>query len=152
MFKRLLILNGIAALGVVVNHAAGWGFRAMFDWTHRYREVQVPNYDELGSITYYILLWTRQLASIDIPAFLVVSGFFVAFTVGANQSNVKWKVIFARIKNLAAPFIIWTLIRLILLQRIPSSYEDIIRPYYYIILIAQYYLLAWFLNQHLAEV
>ena len=46
MNKRLLMLSGLAITAVAVNHAANWGFIALFWWTDRYRAVAVPNYDQ----------------------------------------------------------------------------------------------------------
>ncbi len=79
MVRRLLLLNGLATLGVAIHHAVAYGFLAMFTWTNAYRDVTVPNYDMLGSPSYYALIITRQLDSFAIPAFFFMSGFFVAF-------------------------------------------------------------------------
>jgi hypothetical protein len=35
MFKRLLFLNGLATIGLILFHSAGWGFVAMFFWPER---------------------------------------------------------------------------------------------------------------------
>jgi hypothetical protein len=142
MARRLLLLNGLAALILPLFHAVIYGFQAMFLWTDRYRPVVVPNYDELGSITYYAMLTVRQLSGFSIPAFLFVSGFFIAFLASGSQSQLNRDAIIKRIKVLIIPFIAWTVIHFILLMRPPDSIGALLRPYYYIPLIIQYYLLS----------
>lgn len=142
MARRLLLLNGFAAACLPLFHAVIYGFQAMFLWTDRYRPVAVPNYDQLGSFTYYILLMVRQLAGFSIPAFLFVSGFFIAFLVSGSQSQLNKDTLFARIKVLIIPFLVWTAIHFILLMHPPESVSAFLRPYYYIPLVIQYYLLS----------
>jgi len=49
----------------------------------------------------------------------------------------------SRIKKLISPFVIWSiLVNVILLRRIPPTAEEVLQMYYYIPLIAQYYLLS----------
>ncbi len=150
MTKRLFWLNGIAILSVVLNHAVGWGFTALFWWTDRYRLVSVPNFDALGSPTYDVLLVLKQLTPFSVPVFLVVSGFFIAF---ASRAGLNWKMIGARLKNLLIPYLIWSLV-LIGLDFVfgqPHSLPAILVKlaageaspiYYYVPLICQLFLLA----------
>ncbi|MFZ0544607.1 MAG: acyltransferase [Candidatus Promineifilaceae bacterium] len=142
MARRLLLLNGLAAACLPLFHAVVYGFQAMFLWTNQYRLVDVPNYDQLGSITYYIMLTIRQLSGFSIPAFLFVSGFFIAFLASGSNTHISKEAIFQRIRVLVIPFLIWTTILFILLMERPQSLEDLLRPYYYIPLIIQYYLLS----------
>ncbi len=110
MVRRLLLLNGLAALGVVVNHAVGWGFVALFWWADRFRNVtEVPNFDWLGGPTYYALRFFEQLIMFSIPAFLFVSGYFIAVAVGRSQGTVPWQLIGSRILGLAIPYVVWSL-------------------------------------------
>ena len=145
MTKRLLLLNGLAALMVAVHHAAAYGFSAMFLWTDRYLPVEVPNYDQIGNFAYFATLTIRQVTSFAIPAFLFVSGYFVAFAAKGSSTKIGWEAIFNRIKKLIVPFIFWTAIVFILLQRFTPTLEEILLMYYYIPLICQYYLLSPFL-------
>jgi Acyltransferase family len=142
MARRLLLLNGLAAFCLPLFHAVIYGFQAMFVWADRYRAVAVPNYDELGSFAYYVMLTVRQLAGFSIPAFLFVSGFFIAFLSAGSQSKLNKEAIFKRIKVLIIPFLAWTTIHFILLMHRPESVTSLLRPYYYIPLIIQYYLLS----------
>ncbi len=112
MARRLLYLNGLAIIGAVLNHAAGWGYVALFFWTHRYMPVTSPNFAQLGSISYYALRVIEQLIIPSIPAFLFVSGFFVAFATRKTQATVEWKFIGTRIRYLAIPYLIWSVIML----------------------------------------
>ena len=117
----------------------------MFLWTDRYQPVSVPNYDQLGSLSYCATLIIRQWASIDVPSFLFVSGFFIAYAAGGSQKQLKWKVVINRIRTLVVPFILWTVIRFALIRKIPSSIQDVLEPYYYIVLISQLFLISPFL-------
>lgn len=109
MIKRLQLLNGLAILGVVCAHAAQWVWVAMFWWTDRYRAVAVPNYDQLGSISYYCVVTIQKLGVFAVPAFLFTSGFFVAY-INQGKFNVSWKVIGTRLKNLLIPYLIWSIV------------------------------------------
>jgi peptidoglycan/LPS O-acetylase OafA/YrhL len=110
MVRRLLLLNGLAAFAVVLYHSSAWGFISMFWWTHRYTLVTTPNFDQIGSLNYYGLRVIEQAVIFAIPAFLFVSGYFIAFATGRNQRTVRWKVVLVRIKNLAIPFLIWSVL------------------------------------------
>ncbi len=145
MTKRLLLLNGLAAFGVATYHAAAYGLSALFEWTDRYRAVSAPNYDQLGGFYYYMLLVIRQLDAFVIPAFIFISGYFVAFAAGKDGSKLTWAVVWARVKNFIIPLGIWTVIRFVLLRQLPASIHDILRPYYFIVLLIQFYLLSPFM-------
>lgn len=127
---------------VVLNHSASYGLNALFFWTDRYLPVSVPNFDQYGSLAYYILFFIHELAEFAIPAFLFVSGFFIAFAVRTGQEGIRWDFIFSRIKKLIVPFTIWSIIVIIVLQRFPPTLRQILTVYYYIPLIIQYYLLS----------
>lgn len=145
MTKRLLPLNGLAALMVVLNHSASYGLNALFFWTDRYRQVTVPNFDQYGSPTYYVLFFVHELAEFAIPAFLFISGFFISFAARNDQGELKWEFVFSRIRKLILPFLLWSIVIAILLQRLPPTFRQFMTIYYYIPLIIQYYLLSPFL-------
>jgi hypothetical protein len=140
--RRLLVLNGLAALMVPLHHAAAYGLQAMFLWTDRYRPVAVPNYDQLGTLPYYFLTVSRELHSFAVPAFLFVSGFFLAFMSKGSAFEIKWNMGSHRIMALLPPFILWTAFRFVLIGQTPSSLGDILNPYWFIVLLIQYYLLS----------
>jgi hypothetical protein len=145
MVRRLLLLNGLATLGVAIHHAAAYGFLAMFNWTNAYRDVTVPNYDLMGSMPYYVLIITRQLDSFAIPAFLFVSGFFVAFAAG-RSGKMKWNAVKSRVVKFLGPFVLWTAVFFLMQRLIPRDLNTLLRTYYYIPLVIQYYLLAPYLG------
>ena len=64
---------------IPIHHATAYGLQAMFMWTDRYRDVAVPNYDMLGSLSFYVTIIVRQLDVYSVPAFLFISGYFIAF-------------------------------------------------------------------------
>ena len=156
MIRRLLYLNGIAVLCAVIYHASGWGFTAMFWWTDRYLPVSVPNFEQMDSLSYYGLRAVEQLVIFAIPAFLFVSGFFIAFATGRTHYTVGWNVVGVRIKNLLIPYLIWSVLIIgsDYLQGDRYSALQVIKklvvggaaaPYYFVPLICQLYLLAPFM-------
>ncbi len=154
MTRRVFLLMGLAILAVVCSHAAGWGQIAMFLWTDRYRPVTVPNFDQLGSLSYYVLLIIRQLTVWSVPAFLFGSGFFVAYAARGSQAALSWKMVKVRIVNLLVPYVIWSIVCFIgdALQGItyvPVEYLERLAfgradggGYFYIPLLCQFYLLS----------
>jgi len=153
MIRRLFLLMGLAILAVVWSHAAGWGQIAMFLWTDRYRPVAAPNFDQLGTPSYYVLLVIRQLTVWAVPAFLFISGCFVAYAARGSRSALSWKTVRVRITNLLVPYAIWSVMCLIgnaldgitytpleYLERLVSGKAD--GPYFYVPLLCQFYLLA----------
>lgn len=156
MIRRLIYLNGIAVLSAVLYHASGWGFTAMFWWTDRYLPVSVPNFDQFGSVSYYGLRMVEQLVIFAIPAFLFVSGFFIAFATGRKHHTVPRNIVGVRIKNLLIPYLIWSIliIGVELLQGRGDSALQVLKklafggaapPYYFVPLLCQLYLLAPFI-------
>lgn len=145
MSKRLLWLNGIAIIAVAAHHAAAYSLQAMFLWTDRYLPVTVPNYDQIGSFNYYVLMLIRLLLPFAGPAFFFISGYFVGVMAKGNRSTVSWSMVFSRVKLLLAPFLLWTAIRYILLRDIPRSIDDVLTPYHWIPLLIQFYLVAPFI-------
>jgi len=152
MTKRLLLLNGLAILAVVCNHAAGWGYTAMFWWTDRYRPVSTPNFDQLGSFSYYGLSVLRQITVFSVPAFLFASGYFVAYA-ARGRSAPSWKMVKVRLTNLLIPYVIWSAVIFVgdalqgithapveYLERQVSGGAD--EPYLYVPLLYQFYLLS----------
>ncbi len=107
MVRRLLYLSGLAILAVIVFHAAGLGFVAMFAWRDRYATAAAAS--PTGSASYWLLRTMEQISVFALPSFMFVSGYFVAFATGRSQRTLGWKSVFARVKSLLIPYLIWTL-------------------------------------------
>jgi peptidoglycan/LPS O-acetylase OafA/YrhL len=153
MVRRLLYLNGLAVIAVILFHAAGMGFVAMFSWTHRYMDVPGPSFDQMGSTSYYALRTVEGLVTFSIPAFLFISGFFIAFAAGRSKSTVSWEYVLSRIQYLVAPYLIWSFVTLALLylQGSRFSVQGLLvniatgqtgPVFYYVPLLIQLYLLS----------
>jgi fucose 4-O-acetylase-like acetyltransferase len=140
--RRLLFLSGLAIFAIPIQHASAYGLQALFEWTDRYMDVAVPNYDLLGSPTYYVLTVLRQLSVFSVPGFLVISGYFLAFMARGKDQNVSLGSVMPRIRTLIPPFIVWTVIRFGLLRRLPTDIGELLDPYHFIPLLIQFYLLA----------
>ncbi len=153
MARRLLLLNGLATLGVVLNHAASWVFTGMFWWADRYRDVAVPNFDLIGSPAYFVIRFLEQLIAFTVPSFLAVSGFFIAFVAGREPVSTRWTQAGKRVWSLLIPYAVWTTV--ILAERaLTGTRYSISRyaviylvggaspPYYYVPLLAQCLLLS----------
>ena len=152
MLKRLLLLHGLAIVGVVCSHASEWVYISMFWWTDRYMAVSVPNYDQLGSLSYYSIVVFQKIGVFAVPAFLFTSGFFVAYA-GRGKSAFTWKMVGVRLKGLLIPYFIWSVVILLgdWLQGTayaPAEYlrrlllGDAVPAYYYVILLCQFFLLS----------
>ncbi len=152
MVRRLLYLNGVAILSVILFHATGQGFVAMFAWAHRYAPDAAP-YAQMSSPSYYALRLIEQVVVAAIPAFLFVSGFFMAVAAGRARATVSWQTVFGRIKYLVAPYLVWTAVALALAlaqgKRFPVGdlvailLTGRISPVlYYVPLLCQFYLLS----------
>jgi fucose 4-O-acetylase-like acetyltransferase len=158
MIRRLLLLNGVATIGLILFHAAGWSFTAVIFWADRYGAVPA---DQIGTPYYYFLRLVEQVIVFTIPAFLFVSGFFIAFASGRTQKTISWKMVGSRIRDLIIPYTIWTLVYWVLfffeaqfLDGRTFSLADYLLmylsgstdpAYYYVILLIQFYLLSPFL-------
>lgn len=153
MAARLLVLNGIAILGVILFHGTGFGFTAMFSWAHRYRPVSSPNYDEIGTAAYYAYRLIEQFIVFCIPAFLFVSGYFVSVLAGRSRAALGPKALWARIRHLLIPYLFWSglvVAALALQGRVYSSQRYLAAlatgasgpNYYYVPMLVQLYLLA----------
>ena len=150
--NRFLYLRGLAIVGVVMYHATGWGFTAMFWWTNQYRPVAVPNFDQLGGISYYALRVIEQLVIFVVPAFLFVSGYVSTKSYEKNSAAIQWPRIFTRVRRVLIPFLIWSVLILaldILLGSRFSLLQFVItlitgrttEAYYFIPVLIQLYLL-----------
>ena len=155
MNKRLLTLSGLAILAVVMNHASHAGFIAMFWWTDRYLPVTVPNYDQMGSLSYYGLIAGQKLAVFSVPAFLFITGMFLSYAARGTKTHLTWSMVRRRILNLLPPYLLWSIVFyateiMIGTRRSPVEYIlgiFTIREavFFYIPLIVVYYLLSPFL-------
>ncbi len=151
MIKRLFILSGLAIVAVVAHHAANWGFIAM-SWV-----VEQPfagiGPEQIGPVVYYSLTLIQKITTFSVPAFLFVSGFFVAYAARGEQSVLSWKMVRARITKLLIPYLIWSLIAFVYWGLMGSVYSPLrylarlvyggaFPEYYYVPLLIQLYLLA----------
>lgn len=128
----------------------------MFFWAEEAYGVVPP--DQVGSIPYYAFRIFEQMAVFSIPAFLFVSGFFIAFATGRRHETIPWPVVWVRIRDLLIPYTIWSVILWILLfaegwafgnhrislAGLPANYliGKTNPAYYYVPLLIQFYLLS----------
>lgn len=156
MIKRLLIISGIAIVAVVCNHAAGWGYTALFWWSHRYSSILPPNLDQVGSASYFLLGILRQLSVFAVPSFLFISGIFIAYASKNRDGGLTWKMVWMRIKYLLIPYVIWSLVIFFgeYFQGVVYSPIEYIKRlmfgeaspgYFFVIMLIQFYVLSPFL-------
>ncbi|MEW6650482.1 MAG: acyltransferase, partial [Chloroflexota bacterium] len=77
----------------------------------RYTSLTSPNFDQMYSASYFMMRFLEQFIIPSIPAFLLVSGYFIAFAAGKKET-IEWKFILGRVKYLVIPFVLWTTIML----------------------------------------
>jgi hypothetical protein len=131
----------------------------MFWWTFRYIPgIEVPNYDQFGTLTYYVLVAIMKLSLFGLPCFLFISGFFVSVVSRSQKSSVSWQWVFTTARRLLIPYLIWSLASFAInwLQSCLSTctvqtlgqYVTMLltgkaqEPYWYVVLICQFYLLS----------
>jgi hypothetical protein len=140
----------------------------MFDWWWRAEPetalamgcdleppVNCPNFEDYGSLTYWGLTLVRRVIAFGIPAFLLVSGYFIAFAAGRDDPKVNLSVLKARLVTLIIPYLLWSII--IFLIRAVVYRQGFFSPqryllalltggatgaYYYVPMLVQMYLLA----------
>jgi fucose 4-O-acetylase-like acetyltransferase len=153
VIRRLLLLNGLAVIAVVVQHASGWGFTTLFWWTDRYSGVAPPDFSDLGSATYYALRFAEQVTVFAPAAFLFTSGVFVAFAAGRDGRAFGLDKATGRVRMLVIPYVAWSCALFLLraadgIVEPPRGYlaglliGGAAEPYYYVPLVVQLYLLA----------
>jgi len=159
MRKQVPILRGLAIVAVVLYHCAAVGHTAMFYWAHRFRQVESPNFDQFGSLPYYVLLVMQRLAWFAVPAFLFIAGFSMAYATSGKRIGASLPTIRARISLLIWPYLIWSLAIFvrngILLGSIDSPGEYLQRLvfgraeplYYFVPLLIQLYLISPFITR-----
>jgi surface polysaccharide O-acyltransferase-like enzyme len=81
---------------------------AMVWWADRYLPVSVPDYSQVGSLSFTILAALDQVAIFGVPVFLFVSGYFIAIATGPNRKTVGWNTVLNRLKTLIIPYLIWS--------------------------------------------
>ena len=108
VFSQLLFLNGLAIVAMVAHHAIGYSTTAMIWWADRWRPVSVPNYDQLDTLFYDLLLVIGKLANFAVPAFLFASGVFATYMLhGASDQGQRWKRVGPRVLGLLTTYMIW---------------------------------------------
>jgi len=156
MVRRLLLLNGLAAITAVAHHAIHWVLIAMVWWTDQYRPVSIPNYEMVGGWGYYGLRIVDQLALLGVPSFLFVSGFFIANSTSKSQKTIGWRIVLNRLRVILVPYIVWVSIILLgdFIEGEKYTAIGILKlfltgrvapPYYYVPLLIQLFLLSFLL-------
>lgn len=152
MVRRFLLLNGVSIVSVILFHAAGWGFTAMYSWAGRY--MPGATMETIGRTpNYYGLNVLVQLGVFAIPAFLFVSGYFVSAVYSQLEFRESWRRLLARVGVLIIPYLVWSAIalagravegRLGFLQNLPAILltGGATPAYYYVPLLIQLYVLA----------
>lgn len=154
LVRNLLCLNGLAILAAVLNHAQSWGFTAMVFWTDRYRPVRAPNFDQLGSTSYFILNGIAGGISFAIPSFLFITGVFTAIATDRSRATISWRTVYARVKFLILPYLFWCGVALAGLLMEGKRYDfptyiamvltgKVRGPYYYVPILIQFYILSF---------
>jgi hypothetical protein len=138
--RRLLLLNGLAAIGVVVHHAAYFGFHGLFEASSAQAQPDDTLVERIGWLNYLLLL-LAQLDHFALPAFMFISGFFAAFAFAGRQTG-HFGIVTARLKFLVGPVLVWNVVHFALLMRLPRTPFEPLGVYYYVTLLAQYYVLA----------
>ncbi len=126
------ILRGLAIIGVVAIHSAGIGY-----------QFQDTSIQFIGTV-----IW-RQLINFSVPLFLAISGYFLAKKIVENKKD-YFSFIRKQIPRVLIPYILWSILYLGINMIRGAELQSILFkfftfqsavPFYFIILIIQYYLL-----------
>lgn len=124
------------------------------NWVHCYTQDVIIIQNLQNSLAYYFLVSLRQITSFSVAAFLVISGFFVAFADAGKNGKIGWSFILNRVKWLVIPYTIWSIVIFVQLFMVDHKqytlWEYLIRflttgadgPYYYVPLLSYFYLLS----------
>jgi surface polysaccharide O-acyltransferase-like enzyme len=158
MLKKLVVLNGAAAVLAVLHHSTHWALTGMLWWADRYSAASVPDLTQVGSLNYWLLRGLDQVASGAVFAFLFIAGYSISLTTAAESPGAGWRVILGRLKLLLPPYLIWSIVMMLngWLQGQTYAPVDVFRllltggaapPYYFVPLVIQLYLLSpWLLR------
>jgi len=134
-----IVLHGLAILAVACNHASMLGLD-IIEKNNR-------------SSAAYGLIALNQIPMFAVPAFLFLSGYFVAYAARGDLPSLSWRVIRARLESLFWPYLIWSLV-VYAGQIVTGKGYSVIEfgqrfilgqvalPYYFVPLLVQFYLLA----------
>jgi peptidoglycan/LPS O-acetylase OafA/YrhL len=151
------MLNGLAVLAATLNHAV-WELRPTM-------EVAIQDVillgtagflDRLSNYTFTMMQLILLLVQVGVPAFLLVSGIFIAISTPKQAKTIPWNQVRSRIKTLIIPYFIWTLLILAVSIAQGSRYtvldllnifliKGVIDPYYYVPMLIVYLLLTPYL-------
>lgn len=131
MNRRLFLLNGLAIVAVVCNHATHWGYLVLLADPNK-PDLSGSGLNQLSHaglvVAYYGLFAIEKLAVFSVPAFLFAAGCFAAFssrtalrpaqpglTASSSSSssparNPLWKIAQSRIVGLVVPHVIWSVV------------------------------------------
>lgn len=124
------------------------------NWVHCYTQDAMVIHNLHNGFAYYFLVSLRQITSFSVAAFLVMSGFFVAFADAGKDGKIGWGFILNRIKWLIIPYTLWSIVIFIQLflvdHRQFTLWEVPLKflttgpdgPYYYVPLLCYFYLLS----------
>lgn len=101
----------------------------------------------------YGLIALNQIPMFAVPAFLFLSGYFLAYTAQGTPPSLSWRVIRARLEGLFWPYLIWCLVIYAGQIATGKGYSgvefgrrfilgQVALPYYFVPLLVQFYLLA----------
>ena len=156
MTRKLALLNGLAILAVILNHAARWGLISMFGLVEEASPAIAPGPGQTSGLGYLSLVAIQQLCYFSVLAFLFISGYFMAYAANAGDGRISWKVVRSRIVKLLWPYLIWSVI-VFALDAVrgqvytPGEYlfnlvtGKTLGPYYYVPMLCQFYLLSPFI-------
>jgi len=130
--KTIPYLRGLAILGVVFNHA-NWHGLSRFT---------------AGEAQGYPFVVFDQIGKFAIPAFMFITGYFIAYATSGGRFDLHWQIIRVRVTNLLWPWLIWSVILVVgqSFQGRPIALAEFLRTlivqYYFVPLLILYYLLA----------
>lgn len=100
MKRQFPALRGLAIVLVVVNHTIMMGISVPSDF----------GYPPVSEWLRVVLMVISQFGWLAVPAFLLISGGFFAYAAQGNPPHLSYKVVWANLKHILWPYVIWSVI------------------------------------------
>lgn len=152
MYKRLLLLFGLAITAVIINHAIYWSLNAQHVWAEPMPLEPLWGGVSINTVFAGVLIAVKKLCTFCVPAFLFASGYFAAYSGGRTGTGPRYKLAWNRVRSLIVPYLIWSVLLFIInpfhMENTPGKiiarllYGGAVPEYYFVPLLIQFTILA----------
>jgi len=108
-------------------------------------------YPPVSGIVYWLFLLLQELGVFAVPAFLFISGSFVAYAARGTAARFTWKAVWRTISRILWPYLLWSLVYYVVLYVVRGDRKALLGvvkdllvgyPYHFVPLLVFYYLIS----------